>query len=140
MLPAMPAPADPKPRALADFVGEALRHISVVPPEEVLRRLRAPGQEGWHIVDVREPDEFAEGHLPGARNSPRGFLEVRADLEHYKRDPWFEDRARPIVVYCGGGHRSALAAWTLAQMGFTSVESMAEGWTGWTERGFPIDR
>jgi rhodanese-related sulfurtransferase len=112
----------------------------VIPPEEVLRRVQVPGQQGWHIVDVREPDEFAEGHVPGSRSSPRGFLEVRADLEHYKRDPWFEDRARPIVVYCGGGHRSALAAWTLAQMGFTRVESMAEGWTGWIERRYPIER
>jgi rhodanese-related sulfurtransferase len=128
------------PRSLADFVTEALSHITVVPPEEVMRRLRAPDLEGWSIVDVREPDEFAEGHLPGARNSPRGFLEVRADLEHYKRDPWFEDRARPIVVYCGGGHRSALAARTLEQMGFTRVESMAEGWTGWTERGYPTQK
>ena len=139
MLHAVATSADPKPRSLADFVGEALRHITVIAPEEVLRRLRAPANEGWHIVDVREPDEFAAGRVPGARNSPRGFLEVRADLEHYKRDAWFEDRARPIVVYCGGGHRSALAAWTLAQMGFTRVESMAEGWTGWTGRGFPVE-
>ena len=131
---------DPKPpRALADFVGEALRHIAVIPPEEALRRLRAPDREGWHFVDVREPDEFAAGHVPGARSSPRGFLEVRADLEHYKRDPWFADRARPMVLYCGGGHRSALATWTLAQMGFTRVVSMAEGWTGWTERGYPVE-
>jgi rhodanese-related sulfurtransferase len=126
------------PRSLADFVGEALCHVEVIPPEEALRRLRAP-EERWHFVDVREPDEFAAGHLPGARNSPRGFLEVRADLEHYKRDPWFEDRARKMVLYCGGGHRSALATWTLAQMGFTRVVSMAEGWTGWTERGYPIE-
>ena len=134
----MPPPAKP-PRALADFVGEALRHIEVITPEEALRRLQAPGREGWHFVDVREPDEFAAGHLPGARNSPRGFLEVRADLEHYKRDPWFADRARPIVLYCGGGHRSALATWTLVQMGFSRAVSMAEGWTGWTERGYPIE-
>ena len=133
-------PEDPKfPRALDDFVGEALRHIAVIPPEEALRRLRAPDREGWHFVDVREPDEFAEGHVPGARSSPRGFLEVRADLEHYKRDPWFTDRTRPMVLYCGGGHRSALATWTLAQMGFTRVVSMAEGWTGWTERGYPVE-
>ena len=135
----MTSAAASKPRSLADFVGEALRHITVVAPEEVLRRLRVAGHEGWHIVDVREPDEFAAGHLPRARNSPRGFLEVRADLEHYKRDPWFTDRARPMVLYCGGGHRSALATWTLAQMGFTRVVSMAEGWTGWTERGYPVE-
>lgn len=127
------------PLALADFVGEALRHIEVIAPEEALRRLRAPDREGWHFVDVREPDEFAAGHVPSARSSPRGFLEVRADLEHYKRDPWFTDRSRPMVLYCGGGHRSALATWTLAQMGFTRVVSMAEGWTGWTERGYPVE-
>ena len=67
------------PLALADFVGEALRHIEVIAPEEALRRLRAPDREGWHFVDVREPDEFAAGHVPSARSSPRGFLEVRAD-------------------------------------------------------------
>ena len=127
------------PRSLADFVAEALRHVQVISPEEARRRLEAPGREGWHFVDVREPDEFAAGHLPGARSSPRGFLEVRADLEHYKRDPWFEDRRRPLVLYCGGGHRSALAAWTLSQMGFENVVSLAEGWTGWTKRGYPVE-
>ncbi|MEM7412692.1 MAG: rhodanese-like domain-containing protein [Myxococcota bacterium] len=131
---------DPPRRALADFVAEALRHVEEITPEEGRRRLEAPDQEGWHFVDVREPDEYAEGHLPRARSSPRGFLEVRADLEHYKRDAWFEDRDRPLVLYCGGGHRSALAAYTLVQMGFTRVVSLAEGWTGWTERGFPVER
>lgn len=89
---------------------------------------------------VREPDEYAAGHLPGARSYPRGFLEVRADLEHYKRDPWLADRSRRLVLYCGGGHRSALAAHTLQQMGFTDVRSLAEGWTGWTARNLPIER
>lgn len=130
----------PRPRSLADFVDEALREVTVVSPEEVLRRLAASDCEGWHLLDVREPDEYAEGHLPGARNQPRGFLEVRADLEHYKRDPWLADRSRPLVLYCGGGHRSALAARTLQQMGFVRVESLAEGWTGWTLRGFPVER
>ena len=129
-----------RPRSLADFVDEALREVAVIPPEEVLRRLGTPDLEGWHLLDVREPDEYAEGHLPGARSQPRGFLEVRADLEHYKRDPWLADRSRPLVLYCGGGHRSALAAHTLQQMGFERVESMAEGWTGWIERGYPVER
>jgi rhodanese-related sulfurtransferase len=136
----MPSDAPPAPLALADFVARALAEIEEIAPEEALRRLSAPDREGWHFVDVREPDEYAEGHLPGAKNSPRGFLEVRADLEHYKRDPWFTDRARPIVLYCGGGHRSALATQTLQQMGFSRVVSLAEGWTGWTDRGFPIER
>jgi rhodanese-related sulfurtransferase len=121
-------------------VTPAKRCITEIPPEEARRLLDAPDREGWHFVDVREPDEFAASHVPGARNSPRGFLEVRADLEHHKRDPWFEDRERKLVLYCGGGHRSALATHALQQMGFTQVVSLAEGWTGWTKRGYPQER
>jgi predicted ABC-class ATPase/rhodanese-related sulfurtransferase len=128
------------PRRLADFVAAAKCCIVEIRPEEARRLLDAPDREGWHFVDVREPDEFAASHVPGARNSPRGFLEVRADLEHHKRDPWFEDRERKLVLYCGGGHRSALAAQTLQQMGFAHVVSLAEGWTGWTKRGYPQER
>ncbi len=135
----MPPESPRPPLALADLVARALAEIEEISPEEARRRLDAPDREGWHFVDVREPDEYAEGHLPGAKSSPRGFLEVRADLEHYKRDPWFSDRTRKMVLYCGGGHRSALAAHTLQQMGFTSVVSMSEGWTGWTERDFPTE-
>jgi rhodanese-related sulfurtransferase len=126
-------------RRLADFVREALEEIEEIAPEEVLRLLEAPEREGWHFVDVREPDEFAAGRLPGARSYPRGFLEVRADLEHPKRDPWLADRGRKLVLYCGGGHRSALATWTLKQMGFRRVVSLAGGWTGWTRRGYPVE-
>jgi rhodanese-related sulfurtransferase len=127
-------------RRLADFVAAAKSCIVEISPEEARRLLDAPDREGWHFVDVREPDEFAASHVPGARSSPRGFLEVRADLEHPKRDPWFEDRERKLVLYCGGGHRSALATQTLQQMGFAQVVSLAEGWTGWTERGYPQER
>ena len=49
-------------------------------------------------------------------------------------------RARKLILYCGGGHRSALATRTLREMGFDDVVSMAEGWTGWTERGYPVER
>jgi len=127
-------------RTLADFVNEAKAEIREITPEEAKRILDAPGREGWHFVDVREPDEFAAGHVPGARLFPRGFLEVKADLSHPKRDAWLQDRARPVVLYCGGGVRSALAARTLQQMGFTRVVSMAEGWAGWTGRGYPAER
>lgn len=127
------------PRSLADFVREALETVEEVSPEEVRRLLALPDRGGVELLDVREAEEFAAGHLPGARHVPRGFLEVRADLEHYKRDPWLADRSRRLILYCGGGHRSALASRTLQQMGFTDVRSLAEGWTGWTERGFPVE-
>jgi rhodanese-related sulfurtransferase len=129
----------PGPRSLADLVRAALASIEEITPEAARRILDAPQREGWHFVDVREPDEYALGRVPGARNFPRGFLEVRADLEHPKRDPWLADRRRPLVLYCGGGNRSALAVQTLQEMGFERVVSMAEGWSGWTRRGFPVE-
>jgi rhodanese-related sulfurtransferase len=127
-------------KTLNDFVSEALAQIREIKPEEARRLLGVPGQEGWHFLDVREADEFAAGRIPGAHAAPRGFLEVKADLAHPKRDPWLADRSRKLVLYCGGGNRSALAALTLQQMGFTNVVSMAEGWTGWTQRGYDVEK
>ena len=124
----------PMAKSLHDFVSEALETVREVTPEEVLE-LQAEGE--YTILDVRKPNEYEEGHLIGSINFPRGFLEVRADLEHYKRDVRLENRDQKIVCYCGGGHRSALAARTLMDMGFTNVVSMKEGWTGWTNREFP---
>jgi len=127
-------------KSLHDLVSAALERIQEVRPEEASRILAAPDREGWHFIDVREPDEYAAGHLPGARSSPRGFLEVRADLEHRKREAWWADRSRKLILYCGGGHRSALAAATLEEMGFESVRSLAEGFSGWTKRGYAVER
>jgi len=127
-------------RSLADFVRAALETVEEISPESAVQILDKPDRAGWDFVDVREPDEFAAGHIPGARNFPRGFLEVRADLEHPKRDPWLEDRGRKLILYCGGGHRSALAGKTLQEMGFLRVLSLAGGWTGWAERDLPVER
>ena len=127
-------------KTLDDFVTEALAEVDEMAPEHARRLLDHPDRDGWHFLDVREPDEFAAGRIPGARNVPRGFLEVKADLAHPKRDPWLEARGRALVVYCGGGNRSALAARTLQQMGFSKVVSLAEGWTGWISRDHPVER
>ena len=91
-------------RSLADFVREALKPSRKSQLRARRRFSRSRVRAGWEFIDVREPDEFAEGHIPGARNFPRGFLEVRADFEHPKRDPWLEDRGRKMILYCGGGH------------------------------------
>jgi len=127
-------------RSLADFVREALETVEEVSPEGAAQILEKPDRAGWEFIDVREPNEFADGHIPGARNFPRGFLEVRADFEHPKRDPWLEDRERKMILYCGGGQRSALASKSLQEMGFRRILSLAEGWTGWVKRNLPVER
>lgn len=130
----------PVAKTLRDLVEDALGEITELAPEAAREILERPDRDGWSFVDVREADEYEAGHIPGARLFPRGFLEVRADLEHPKRDPWLADRGRKLILYCGGGNRSALAAQSLARMGFREVVSLAEGWTGWTERGYPSER
>lgn len=88
------------------------------------------------VLDVREPDEFAAGCLPGAVNIPRGVLEFRIDahpLFHGRKD------AR-ILVYCQSGGRSALAAETLQKLGFSHPLSLAGGYKTWSEAGLPVTR
>ncbi len=83
------------------------------------------------LVDTREDAEWSRGHIPGAIHLGRGVIE--RDIE--KTIP---DKDAPIVLYCGGGFRSALAADNLQKMGYRNVISMDGGWRGWTEAGFPI--
>lgn len=115
---------------------DALTTVREVGPAD-LPRLK---DEGWTVLDVREPDEFADGHMPGSVNVPRGFLEVKADLEHPKRDPALADRSRKLVCLCGGGHRSALAAKTLGEMGFGDVVSLKGGWREYAEGGGEVEK
>src|SRR5437588_7093043 len=82
------------------------------------------------IVDVREQDEWDEGHIPGAIHIPRGNLESRVEQA-------LPDRERPVVVYCAGGSRSAFAAKTLEELGYDTVWSLAGGYTEWKRNGFP---
>ncbi len=130
----------PTAKTLADFVRSALMEIDEIAPEDARKLLDAEDRGGFHFVDVREADEFTDGHIPGALNYPRGFLEVRADKRHRKRDPWLEDRRRKLILYCGGGNRSALATQTLQQMGFERIRSLREGWSGWDDRGYPVEK
>ena len=130
----------PTAKSLADLVRAALSEIDEIAPEEARLLLDVEDRGGWHFVDVREADEFAEGHIPGARHFPRGFIEVRADKRHHKRDAWLEDRRRKLILYCGGGNRSALATQSLQQMGFKHIRSLREGWSGWVDRSFPVEK
>ena len=83
------------------------------------------------VVDVREQDEWDEGHIPGAVHIPRGNLESR--IERAAPDP-----TRPIIVYCSAGNRSAFAAKTLGELGYQDVVSLSGGFTDWKRNGFPV--
>ncbi|WP_018152761.1 rhodanese-like domain-containing protein [Leeia oryzae] len=87
----------------------------------------------WTILDVREPDEFAAGHLPGAVNVPRGMLEFRLSA-----NPAWQNAALPVLVYCKTGGRSALAAATMQAMGYEHVVSMAGGFDAWAAASLPV--
>jgi sulfur-carrier protein adenylyltransferase/sulfurtransferase len=98
---------------------------------EEISAQEAAGLDGGPLfLDVRERDEWEEGHVPGALHVPRGSLESRVEQ-------LLPDRERTIVVYCAGGSRSAFAARTLDELGYEDVRSLAGGYTDWKGNGFP---
>ena len=113
------------------LVNEAKKTIKESNVADVKRRSDAG--EKFLIVDVREDNEWAKGHLPGAIHLGRGIIE--RDIE--QRVP---DTNAKLILYCGGGFRSALVADNLQKMGYHNVESMDGGWKGWLEAGLEIAR
>jgi adenylyltransferase/sulfurtransferase len=111
---------------------DLLRHvrseIDEVDAAEAARLLA--GDDAPTLLDVRERDEWDEGHIPGAIFIPRGNLESRIEQAIPERD-------RPILVYCAGGSRSAFATKTLEELGYTNVANLAGGYTDWKRNGFP---
>lgn len=91
-----------------------------------LKRMQQSGDK-FHLIDVREPDEVQRGAIPAAIPIPRGVLELRIDQVT-------TDKNAKIVLYCGGGNRSALAGWMLKKMGFKNPISLRGGWKAWTEK------
>ena len=87
----------------------------------------------FHFIDVREDNEFAKDHAKGAAHLGRGILE--RDIETV-----IQDKRSEIILYCGGGYRSALAAESLRQMGYTNVRSMDGGMRAWREAGYPVEK
>jgi len=106
------------------------KQIREVPIDDVKRLIdqRAP----FKLIDVRESDEYAGGRLPGAISVPRGYLELRIE-EKAARD-------EPLILYCAGGTRSALAAKTLQEMGYQNVASMIGGFNRWSDAAYPVDK
>ena len=103
-----------------------IREVSVDDVKAMLDR-----GDKFFLIDVREESEFAKDHLPGAIHLGKGVIE--RDIE--QRVP---DTAAPLVLYCGGGYRSALAAVNLQKMGYTNVISMDGGVRGWREKHYPL--
>jgi rhodanese-related sulfurtransferase len=118
------------PRFL-DIVNDAKKRVRETNVDEVKAKLDSG--EKFLLVDVREESEWQKDHLPGAIHLGKGVIE--RDIE--RRVP---DLDAPIILYCGGGFRSALAADNLQKMGFTNVVSMDGGVREWREKGFPMTR
>ncbi len=114
--------------ALVDAARRNVRECTVTDVKQRLDR-----GDRFHFIDVREDNEFAVDRARGARHIGRGVLE--RDIEELIPDP-----AADIVLYCGGGFRSALAAENLQKMGYRNVTSMDGGIRAWREAGFPLDR
>ncbi len=107
------------------LVEEALQRVREVSLDDTLAAIDR--HDGTVVLDVREESEWAAGHIPGARHLGKGVIE--RDIETVVPDP-----TTPVILYCGGGYRSALAADALQRMGYADVRSMAGGWRAFQER------
>ena len=118
------------PKFLA-LVNDAKKRVKETNVADV--KSRADKGEKFILVDVREESEWARGHVPGAIHLGKGIIE--RDVE--TRIP---DTAAKVILYCGGGFRSALVADNLQKMGYSNVESMDGGWKGWLDAGLPTQK
>ena len=112
------------------LVNDAKSRISEVTVDETRERMAA--NNGVRLIDVREDNEWQAAHAAGAEHLGKGIIE--RDIE--EKVP---DKATEIILYCGGGFRSALAADVLQKMGYRNVFSMAGGWKAWNESGAPTE-
>jgi rhodanese-related sulfurtransferase len=119
------------PARFLKIVNDAKTRVRETNAEEVKRRIDS--SDTFLLVDVREESEFAQDHLPGAIHLGKGIIE--RDIE--ARVP---DLNTEMVLYCGGGFRSALAADNLQKMGYTKVISMDGGIRDWREKGYPLTK
>jgi len=111
------------------LASEARSHITEIAPREVAGALK----RGAALIDVREREEYRRAHIPRAAHLARGTIEL--EIERRAPDPGVE-----LIIYCGGGDRSALVAENLQRMGYTAVRSLAGGFRAWLDAGFPATR
>jgi len=113
------------------IVSDAKTRIKEVTVADTRDRLAA--NSGARLIDVREDDEWRAGHAAGAEHLGKGIIE--RDIEATA-----PDKSTELILYCGGGYRSALAADVLQEMGYTNVWSMAGGWKAWQESEAPVEK
>jgi len=115
-------------KSFQDIMAEARKDVPEITPQQVNDLLTNNGKS--HVLlDVRESDEWRQGHLEGALPLPRGFLEIKVETA-------IPDKNAPIIAYCAGGVRSLLAAKAMKEMGYQNVSSMSGGYTAWKNGGF----
>ena len=112
------------------IVNDAKTRVKEVTVAETRERLTS--NKDARLVDVREDDEWRAGHAAGAEHLGKGIIE--RDIEAS-----VPDKSTELILYCGGGYRSALAGDVLQEMGYTNVWSMAGGWKAWKESGAPVE-
>jgi rhodanese-related sulfurtransferase len=125
---------------LAEMIATARAEAREIPPAQACGALDRGRID--LVLDVREPEEYEDGHVPEAVNIPRGLLEIRADPTSPARDPELSaGRFARILVYCTKhpSARSLLAAQTLSRMGYARVEVLGGGLNAWAESGLPIE-
>lgn len=115
-------------KSFQDIMAEARKEIPEVSAQQVNESLKNNGKSPV-VLDVRESDEWRQGHLEGAISLPRGFLEIKVENA-------IPDKNTPIIAYCAGGVRSLLAARAMKEMGYQNVTSMAGGYAAWKNGGF----
>src|SRR5580700_1336691 len=118
------------PTTYSDLIAQARKNTKEVSLDALKKRLET--HEPFTLLDVREKDEYRAGFIPGAISIPRGFLEIQVEGK-------LPDKNAKIVAYCAAGTRSALAAMTLAGLGYTNVETANPGFTRWKDLGYPVD-
>ena len=116
------------------LVNDAKSRIREVTATETRARTNAelPAETKARLIDVREDDEWRAGHAAGAEHLGKGIIERDIEVSA-------PDKSTELILYCGGGYRSALVADVLQQMGYTNVYSMTGGWKAWNESGAPIE-
>lgn len=117
-------------KSYEELVSQARAETEQTDVETVQQALRSG--ESVTVVDVREPDEYEAGHIPGAKHVPRGLLELQSGMV-------LPDKDARIVVHCALGGRGALAARTLKEMGYTNVANMEGGLKEWEEKGHEVE-